>query len=291
MRGGCVNERNTSSSLLADECAHRGQGIGTRLRHGREPQLARVRFHLGDLRQQGDPGARRLELRGLFEAQAHGMMVAGARLERGRGFIGHDAAVGDDDGACAHLVHLLQDVRGNDDQLVLAELVDQAPHFVLLIGVEPVGGFVQDQDLRIVYQCLSQADAAAKPLGERFDHLFDHRRESEPVDDDAAALPPPFPGEAAHVGDKIQKFAHRHFAITRGAFRQVSHAGLGRHRRPFDVVPAHRDLAGGRRYEARDHAHGRGLARAVGAQESQHLAGCHGKCQIIDREFVAIAFG
>ena len=97
------------------------------------------------------------------------MVIARARLERGRGLVGDDAAIRDDDGARAHLVHLFQDVGGNDHQLVLAQFVDEPPHFVLLIGIESIGGFVQDQDLRIVDQCLRQADAAAKALGQRFD--------------------------------------------------------------------------------------------------------------------------
>ena len=60
---------------------------------------------------------------------------------------------------------------------------------------------------------------------------------------------------------------------------------------PLDVVAAYRDPAGGGRDEARDHAHGGGFARAVGAQEAEHFAGRHRERQVIHRELVAIALG
>ena len=305
MPGGCVNERNTSSSrkkarlemqhgnvpiVLVDERAHCGQGIGTRLRHRRQPQLAGVEFHRGDFREQGDLAARRGEFLGFFEAQADGVMIPGARFERGRSLIGDDAPIGDDDGACAHLVDLLQDVGGNDDQLVLAELVDQAPHLVLLIRIETVGRFIQYQHLRVVNQRLRQSDAAAKALRQRLDDLMDHRSQAQPIDDDGAPLTPAFAGQSAHVGDEIQELGGGHFTVARGALREISHAGLGGHGRSLDVVSADGHLSGGRGDEARDHAHGRGFARAIGAQESQHFSRRYAEGQVIDGQLVAVAF-
>ena len=107
---------------------------------------------------------------------------------------------------------------------------------MLLIGVEPVGRLVQNQDLRIVNQRLCQTDTAAKTLGQGFDDLPNHRRKSKPVDDDGAANTPPLAGEAAHVGDEIQELGHGHFAVAGSAFREITHAGLGGHRRALDIV-------------------------------------------------------
>ncbi len=213
-----------------DDRTDRGQGVGAGLGQRRQPELTHIGLHRGDFRKQRDFAPRRLELLRFLEAQADGVVIARAGLERGGGFVGNDAAIGDDDGARAHLVHLLQDVGRNDHQFVLAQLVDQAPHFVFLIRVEPIGGLVQDQDLRIVDQRLGQADAAPESFGERFDDLFDHGRESQTVDHDGAPFAPLFAREAAHIGDEIQKFADGHFAVARSTFRQISHAGFGRHR-------------------------------------------------------------
>ena len=90
---------------------------------------------------------------------------------------------------------------------------------------------------------------------------------------------------------KSRNSLDRHFAVAGGALRADIPCRISpppalsrcRARRP---TPA-------RRWgnEAGNHAHGRGLAGAVGAQESQHFAGCHRKGQIIDGQLVAVAFG
>ncbi len=188
MPGGWVSERNTSSSRPDSRCSSGtsqsfltmtaltagsalAPGFGTAVSRSSRASDSTA----GDFRKQRDFAARRLELLGLLEAQADGVVVARARFERARRLVGDDAAVGDDDGAGAHLVHLLQDVGRHDDQLVLAELVDQAAHFVFLIRVEAVGRLVQDQHLRIVDQRLREADAAPESLGQGFDDLVDDR--------------------------------------------------------------------------------------------------------------------
>ena len=219
------------------------------------------------------------------------MMIPGTRLQSGGCFVGDDAAVRDDDGARADLVHLFQNVRRDDDQLVFAELIDQTPNLVLLIRIESVGGFVENQHLRIVNQRLRQADAAPETLRQGLDDLVDHRAQAQPVDDDVAALAPQLTAQPAHVGDEVQKFADGHLTVARRPFRQIAHASLRRDRSALDVVPADRHLTLGGRNEAGDHPHGRGLAGAVGAQEAEHLSRRDAEVQIVDRQLVAIAFG
>jgi hypothetical protein len=61
-------------------------------------------------------------------------------------------------------------------------------------------------------------------------------------------------------------------AIGRRVLGQVADQALGLERRFGDVVAADGHATGGRRHEAGDHAHGGRLARAVRAEEAQHLA-------------------
>ena len=61
--------------------------------------------------------------------------------------------------------------------------------------------------------------------------------------------------------------------------------------RSLDVVAAHRDLPGRGRDEARDHAHGRGFAGAVGPEEAEHLAGRDREGQVVHGKDLAIALG
>ena len=274
-----------------DQRAHRGQGIGARARHRGDPQVAFVGLHRRHFGEGPEFSRCGRELLRFLEAQADGMMVARARLERARCFVGHDATMSDDDGARAHLVHFFQDVGRDDDQLVLAQFVDQAPHLVLLVRVQAVGGFVQDESLRVVDQRLSQADAPPEALGQGIDHLIDDRFQGEPFDDHAAPLPPPRAAQPANVRDEIEKFGHGHFTVAGCAFGEVAHAGFRRHRSRFDVVPAHRDPAGGGRDEAGDHAHGGGFPGTVGAQEAQHFARPHRERQVVHGELVPIPLG
>ena len=123
-------------------------------------------------------------------------------------------------------MHLFQNVGGYDHQLVLAELVDEAPDLVLLIGIEAVGGLVQDQHLRIVDQGLSEAHTPPESLGERLDDLVDDGRERQAIDHHGEPLAPPLALQTAHVGDEVQEFCHRHLTVARRALGQIADAGF-----------------------------------------------------------------
>ena len=56
-------------------------------------------------------------------------------------------------------------------------------------------------------------------------------------------------------------------------------------------APSTRDLARGRLDQAQHHAQGRGLARAVGAEEAEDPAGLGGEAQVPHRLEIAVAFG
>ncbi len=137
---------------------------------------------------------------------------------------------------------------------------------------------------------LGQAHPPPEALRQRLDHLVDDGQQPQAFDHDVAPLPPLCAGEAADVGDEIQEFTDRHFTVAGRALGKIAHAGFGGHRRALDVVAAHRDLAGRGRDESGDHAHGGRLPGTVGAQESQHLARCHGERQVVHGKFVAVSF-
>jgi hypothetical protein len=127
-------------------------------------------------------------------------------------------------------------MRRNDDELVLAQLVDEAAHFMFLIRIEPIRGFVQDQRLGIVDEGLSQSHAAPKAFGESLDDLVDDGRQREPVDHHVAPLTASGTGQAADIGDEVEKLCDRHLAIAGCAFRQIAHTRFGGDRLAFDVV-------------------------------------------------------
>ena len=105
---------------------------------------------------------------------------------------------------------------------------------MLLVRIQAVGGFVEDQHGRIVHDRLGQADAALESLRQRFDGLLEHGVQMQALDHVVEALRAARAGQAAHVGDEGQELPRRHFAIARRAFGQVADDTLGgdRDRRP-----------------------------------------------------------
>ena len=82
---------------------------------------------------------------------------------------------------------------------------------------------------------------------------------------------------------------HGHLGVERRRFRQVPGAPLGLDRLIEDVESGHDHLAFGRRHEAGDDPHGRGLTGAVRAEETEDFAPLDAKGQIVDRGDAAVA--
>jgi len=134
-----------------------------------------------------------------------------------------------------------------------------------------------------VHDRLGKAHAAAKALGERLDGLVEYAAELQALDDVCQALRTPRTLERAQVGDEGEDAAHGHLAVGRRPFGQITEGRLGRERLGLDVVTADAGAAGSRRDEPGEHAHGGGLARRVGTQESEHFTGTHLEAHILHR--------
>ena len=83
----------------------------------------------------------------------------------------------------AHRIDFFKDMGRDHNRFVGRHLLEQRPHFVLLVGVESVGGLVEDQKLRIVQDCLCQADSPFEPFGEGLDRSKDDLLQVNLIDD------------------------------------------------------------------------------------------------------------
>ena len=111
------------------------------------------------------------------------------------------------------------------------------------------------------------------------------------LDDVREALRTPCTLERAQVGDEREDAAHGHLAVGWRPLGQITEGRLGRERLGLDVVSADAGASGSRRDESGQHAHGGGLARRVGTQESEHFAGTHLEAHILHRAERAVVFG
>src|SRR6185437_1789459 len=78
--------------------------------------------------------------------------------------------------------------------------------------------------------------------------------------------------EPTHLRDEAEKLARGHVAVSGRAFRQVADLLAGGDAIGLDIVAQDAGAARCGRQIARHHLHGGGFARAVGAEEAEHLA-------------------
>ena len=109
----------------------------------------------------------------------------------------------------------------------MGQALDQLAHLVLLVGVEAVGGFVENQHLGVMQNRLGQADAALEAFRQGFDALFQHGVQLDLSDCFGHPLTLLGAFETAHLGDKFEEAAHRHIAVARRAFGQITDLPLG----------------------------------------------------------------
>ncbi len=175
-------------------------------------------------------------------------------------------------------------MRRENDRLVFPHALDEVAHFVLLVGIEPVGRLVHDQDVRVVDQRLREAGAVLVALGKRVDALVEHALEKTQFDRAVDRLFPRRAPETPQLGREVEESVDRHLGVSGRVFRQIADQAPGRQRVLQHVVPADRDSAGSRRNESGHHAHGGGFARAVRPQETQHLAALDRERDVVHRE-------
>ena len=79
-------------------------------------------------------------------------------------------------------------------------------------------------------------------------------------------------GQAVGAAEEPQVLAHAEIAVERELLRHVADARARRRRGMAQVSPGDAQGAVAGRQQAAQHAEGGGLARAVGAQQAEHLA-------------------
>ena len=90
---------------------------------------------------------------------------------------------------------------------------------------------------------------------------------------------------------KIEVLPDREFGIERERLRHVADAVARTHVAGVERFSEQQRLAGGRRQQARQHLHGRGLAAAVRAEKAEDLAAFDGEIHPVDRGEIAETAG
>ncbi len=173
------------------------------------------------------------------------------------------------------MLDLRQDVGAEDDGVISGQAANQLPGLDNLLGIEPGGGFIENEDLGIVDDRLGQPDPLAIPFRELADQLGPDVGHGAALGDFTDAAGDIGSGNAFQPADEGQVFVHFHFRIQRGRFGQVSDALLDFERVFQYVETGYTGRPGGGRQKAGQDAHGGGFAGAVGSQEADDASLFH----------------
>ena len=159
------------------------------------------------------------------------------------------------------------------DALALEVLHDLEQGLHLAEG-QRAGGLVQDEHLRVAHHAAKQLDQLLLGDGERVGLALEAEGHAQLLHVPAQAL-----FQLAFIFGKAHEdvFKHRHVGEEKRLLRHQVDAGRQRRRRlaqPGDLA-VQQNFAGVTGVNPHDDLHQRGFARAVAADERDHLAGAH----------------
>ena len=145
------------------------------------------------------------------------------------------------------------------------------PHRQAALGVEADGRLVEEEDVRVVHESAHKVDAPPHASGVRADPLSGHVRQSDQLQQLVGSSPGLASGESVEYALKLEEVPPCGEVVEPHLLHRESDApadslGVG-----VDVVPGHGDHAGGLSEQRGEYLHRRGLAGAVGTQESEEL--------------------
>ena len=233
----------------------------------------------------GCPAVQRLDERLVLD----GPDVGAAGLEQLLlGALGDDPALPDQDQVVGDLLHLVEQVGGEEHgAAACGVLPQQAAHPVDAGRVEAVGRLVEDQDARVAEQRVGDAESLAHAEGvvpEPAPRLGRRQR------DQLEHLVDPRPRQAHGLGADREDLAAGAAVVLRRGVEE--HADQQTRVRDVAVaVPPDRDAPRAGRREADHDAHRGGLARAVRPEEAGDPArSCH-EGHVVDGPVAAVRLG
>ena len=197
----------------------------------------------------------------------------------------------DDDDPLAHHAHLRQDVAGQEDGPVLAEILDQRPRMRDLDRIDADRRLIQNQHLRIVHDRLGEPHPLPVALRElRQDHvaILLQGADLDHLVDPPGGRPlvePPQPARESQVR------MGGHVVVERDDLREVADVAAALQRIARHVVLGDEHVTARGHQVAGHHLHGGGLAGAVGSQEADDLALLDVEGDVVDGQPLPVVLG
>ena len=163
---------------------------------------------------------------------------------------------------------------GDDDSdATLRQRGDRPPEGTPCQRVDAAGRFVEEQDFRLVQQASGHCQALLVAAGEQAADR--HRFQPEFLDSAVNALAQHLSAQPVGATEELQVLAHGQVAVQREFLRHVADAPTRLRARRAQVESSDLQMAAGGWQQPAQHAECRGLARAIGAEQTEYLAAAH----------------
>src|SRR6266571_1555287 len=274
---------------VAPELAHRS-GRERGLQHGLvigrtiqldQPARAVVPHHLHAAERVGPPRARRRSIDPEPVRTARTQLLYGPARDQ--------VPALDDPDPVADALDKLELVAGEDDRHAgRRALVQDLAHRIHRFRVEAGERLVQHEHHWFEHKGRGQLHALLVAVAQTLDLVFGAILQSEPVEPVRRGRGCGVGSRAVQLREVRQLFARAHLRIESALLRHVADAppGLEVDRR---AVPQHLAAVGDE--NAQDDSHRGGLARAVAADETEHLARTNVEAEAVHRQQRAVALG
>ena len=151
-------------------------------------------------------------------------------------------------------------------------------------GIQSDGRLVEEEDLGLVDERARDHQALLLPARQVLDARLAAVAEAHAREDLLGALARHRAREAEVGGVEDQVLQHRQPAVGIGALGHDPDAPAHGHRPRDDVLAGDQRLPTGRQHARGEDADGRGLARAVGAEQTEELAGADRQVEPVERD-------
>ena len=184
---------------------------------------------------------------------------------------------------------LVHEVRGDEDRdvVVAGEIDEDPPEIIARYRVDPRRGLVQDQDIGGMDQRDGKRQALADSEGQTVRQGIQDLLEAQPAGQFGNPFGNPFRGQLEQAPVQFQVLPYRQFVVERKRLAHVSDAAPECDVLAADLLTEQARLALAGDQKPRQHLHGRRLAAAVRAEESEDFAARNLEAHVVDRSEIA----
>ena len=174
--------------------------------------------------------------------------------------------------------------------MIFFQAADNISYLDDLIGVKADRRLIENKELGVSEECLSEADSLLVALGEIAYEFASDIGDAEQFHNSVYLVAAFTEGDAFETGTEAEVFLYLHFGVERRYLREIADILLGFYGVPGDVNSVDSDLSCGHGEVTGYHVHCGGFSGAVRAEESKYLIIVYCKAYVIDCTVGAIVF-